>query len=94
MSPARHSYSVGVLVPAPTDTGDMKPKTRFVRNDGIKIGYQVFGDGPVDLLFVHGVVSHIDLMWGDPAYAPFMNRLGSFARVITFDRRGVGFRNG
>jgi pimeloyl-ACP methyl ester carboxylesterase len=68
----------------------MKPKTRFVRVDGIKTGYQVFGDGPVDLLYVHGVVSHIDLMWGDPAYARFMNRLGSFARVITFDRRGVG----
>jgi pimeloyl-ACP methyl ester carboxylesterase len=68
----------------------VNPKTKYVAVDGIKIGYQVFGRGPVDLLYGHGVVSHLELMWGDPAYARFMNRIGSFARVITFDRRGMG----
>ena len=56
----------------------------------MRLAYQVFGDGPADLVFVPGFASHIDLQWADPAYARFLDRLGSFARVIVYDKRGVG----
>ena len=65
-------------------------KTKFLRGDGARIAYQVFGDGPVDVLFVQGFVSHADLQWGDPLFARFLRRLGTFARVVLYDRRGVG----
>ena len=48
------------------------------------------GDGPVDILFVLGWVTHIELMWTDPRFARFFTRLASFARVMVFDKRGVG----
>lgn len=68
----------------------MAPQTRFVRSGGVNLAYQVFGSGPMDLIFVPGIVSHVDLMWDDPAYARFMRRLGETCRVITYDRRGIG----
>src|SRR3954451_16323340 len=64
--------------------------TRYVRCDGARIAYQVFGSGPVDLVFVPGFVSHVELQWGDPLYARFLRRLGTLARVITYDKRGIG----
>lgn len=68
----------------------MAPRTRYVQTGGARIAYQVFGEGPVDLVFVPGIVSHVELMWDDPAYSRFMRRLGDFCRVITYDRRGIG----
>jgi pimeloyl-ACP methyl ester carboxylesterase len=65
-------------------------KTQFVRSDGARIAYQVFGDGPIDLLFVQGFISHADLQWGDPLFARFLRRMGSFSRVVLYDRRGIG----
>src|SRR4051794_41695742 len=64
--------------------------TRYVRCDGARIAYQVFGSGPADLVFVPGFVSHVELQWGDPLYARFLRRLGTLARVITYDKRGIG----
>ena len=66
------------------------PATRYVQNGDVSIAYQVFGDGPVDLLFIGGGISHIDLQWTNPAWAGFLNRLGSFSRMIMFDWRGTG----
>lgn len=68
----------------------MGVKTRYVRCDGARIAYQVFGAGPVDLVFVPGFVSHVELQWADPLYARFLRRLGSLARVVIYDKRGVG----
>lgn len=68
----------------------MAPRTRYLHSGDVRIAYQVFGDGPVDLVFVPGLVSHVELMWDDPAYARFMRRLGQSCRVITYDRRGMG----
>jgi pimeloyl-ACP methyl ester carboxylesterase len=48
------------------------------------------GDGPVDILFVLGWVTHIERMWTEPRFARFFTRLSSFARVMVFDKRGVG----
>jgi pimeloyl-ACP methyl ester carboxylesterase/DNA-binding CsgD family transcriptional regulator len=62
----------------------------YVTSDGVAIAYQVLGKGPVDLLFMTGFVSHLELSWEEPGYCEFFEELGRYARVILFDRRGVG----
>jgi class 3 adenylate cyclase len=67
------------------------PLTRYAKaNDGVHIAYQVFGEGPIDLVLIPGFISHLDLVWEDPALASALRRLGSFARVVAFDKRGTG----
>jgi len=67
------------------------PETRYVTAaDGTRIAYQIHGKGRRDLLFLPGHVSHLDLHWQDPNFAEIMSVLGTFARVIAVDRRGVG----
>src|SRR5680860_1346474 len=68
----------------------MRPETRYAKSGDVHIAYQVFGDGAIDVVLVHGLLSHLDLWWDWPLFARFAERLGSFARVITFDKRGVG----
>ncbi len=65
-------------------------RTRYAKSGDLNIAYQVYGDGPRDLVYVPGWVSNIELMWDDPVLASVLRRLGSFARVITFDKRGTG----
>jgi len=67
------------------------PETRYAKTiDGVHIAYQVVGDGPVDILFVLGWVTHVEKMWTEPKFARFFTRLSTFARVMVFDKRGVG----
>jgi class 3 adenylate cyclase len=67
------------------------PETRYaITADGVHIAYQVFGDGPVDILFVLGWVTHVEKMWTEARFARFYTRLASFGRVMLFDKRGVG----
>ena len=67
------------------------PETRYAKTvDGVHIAYQVSGDGPVDLVYVSGWISNVDLNWTSPDYARFLRRLASFSRLIIFDKRGVG----
>jgi pimeloyl-ACP methyl ester carboxylesterase len=67
------------------------PETRYAKTaDGVHIAYQVAGDGPVDMVFVMGWVTNIEVMWEEPAFARFLGRLASFSRLILFDKRGVG----
>lgn len=69
----------------------MIPETRFAAtSDGQSIAYQVFGDGSVDLLLIPAWVSHLEVAWENPLFERFMDQLASFARVITFDKRGTG----
>ena len=68
----------------------MIPQTRFARSGKVNIAYQVIGDGPLDLVYVPGWVSHLELRWEDPDHARFLQRLASFSRLITFDKRGTG----
>jgi len=63
--------------------------TRYARSGDVSIAYQAVGDGP-PMLFVPGWVSHIEYMWEDPAFGPFLRRLASFSRLILLDRRGTG----
>jgi class 3 adenylate cyclase/pimeloyl-ACP methyl ester carboxylesterase len=66
------------------------PETRYARSGEVNIAYQVVGDGPFDLVFVPGSVSHVELVWEIPAWAAFLRRLASFSRLIVFDKRGTG----
>ncbi|MCX6371869.1 MAG: adenylate/guanylate cyclase domain-containing protein [Actinobacteria bacterium] len=67
------------------------PQTCWARTvDGAYLAYQVFGEGPTDLLYVPGWHSHLDVYWEQPLYASFMRRLARSFRVITFDKRGTG----
>src|SRR5262245_37192502 len=66
------------------------PQTRFAEVDGLNIAYQVSGGGSIDLVLVHGLHSHIEGFYDHPGYGEWIERLGSFARVITFDKRGTG----
>ncbi len=68
----------------------MQPKTRYARSGELNIAYQVVGDGPIDLVFTFGWASHLDFQWTDPTLTRFLRRLAQFARVIVFDKRGVG----
>jgi class 3 adenylate cyclase len=68
----------------------MTAPIRYARSGDVNIAYQVTGDGPFDLVLVHGFFSHLELDWELPALAHFHERLGSFARLIRFDKRGTG----
>jgi class 3 adenylate cyclase len=68
----------------------MHPETRYVKSGDVHIAYQVIGSGPIDLVFVPGFVSHLELLWEDPDQARFYKRLSSFCRLILFDKRGTG----
>ena len=66
------------------------PETRYARAGGVSIAYQVWGSGPVKVLFVPGGISAIDLWWEWPTSHHFFERLGSFATIAWFDKRGTG----
>jgi pimeloyl-ACP methyl ester carboxylesterase len=65
------------------------PQTRYVEVGGAEVAYQNGGQGPPDVIEVHGF-SHLDLRWEDPAVTPYLEWLASFCRLIMFDRRGTG----
>ena len=68
----------------------MQARTRYTRSGNVHIAYQVVGDGPFDLVYVPGWVSHVELAWEEPMLAAFLERLASFSRLIVFDKRGTG----
>lgn len=63
---------------------------RYARSGDVSIAYQVTGGGPFDLVLVSGWISHLEADWQHPSHARFLDRLGSFARLIRFDKRGTG----
>ena len=67
-----------------------RPKTQYARSGNVSIAYQVVGDGPIDVLYVPGYISHVELVWEVPPAVHIIERLASFARVIMFDKRGNG----
>jgi class 3 adenylate cyclase len=68
----------------------MLPETRYAKSGDVNIAYQVVGDGPFDLMYVPGFVSHLECGWELPSYTRFFQRLASFSRLIIFDKRGTG----
>ncbi len=63
---------------------------RYARNGDVSIAYTCFGDGPIDLIFVSGFVSHLEVSFELSHARRFLKRLASFSRVICFDKRGMG----
>jgi pimeloyl-ACP methyl ester carboxylesterase len=68
----------------------MLPTTRYAKSGDVHIAYQVFGSGPLDLVYVPGFVSHLENIWDQPDLARWLLSLARFARVIMFDKRGTG----
>lgn len=66
------------------------PETKYARSGDFHIAYQTIGEGPPDLIFVHGWISHIEHMWEEPGLARFLRRLASFSRLVLLDKRGTG----
>ena len=66
------------------------PETRYAQSGEVSIAYQVIGDGPIDMIVVPGLFSHIEFMHELSGYTAFLRRLSAFARVVTFDKRGQG----
>ncbi len=63
---------------------------RYAKSGDVNIAYQVTGDGPFDLVLVHGFFSHLEVDWDHPSSRHIIERLSSFARLIRFDKRGTG----
>lgn len=68
----------------------MTSSIAYARSGDVNVAYQVSGDGPFDLVLVHGFFSHLEIDWELPAARRVNERLGSFARLIRFDKRGTG----
>ena len=68
----------------------MQPDTRYAKSGDVHIAYQVFGEGPINLVLAPFFVSNVEHFWDEPDIARWLLRLGSFARVVMFDKRGTG----
>ncbi len=68
----------------------MQGETRYAKSGDLNIAYQVLGDGPIDLVFAPGYMSHLEQNQTWPSYRAFLERMASFSRLIVFDRRGTG----
>ncbi len=66
------------------------PATQYASSGEANIAYQVVGEGPIDLLFLLGLVSQVEHLWEAPPLHRFFERLSEFSRLILFDRRGAG----
>ncbi|HJP65953.1 MAG TPA: adenylate/guanylate cyclase domain-containing protein [Actinomycetota bacterium] len=67
-----------------------RPETEYTKTEGGYVAYQVFGSGPLDIVFITSWATNIDAMWEEQSLARYMERLASFGRVVTFDKRGSG----
>ena len=67
-----------------------RPRTRYAWNGDSSLAYQIVGDGPVDLVYLQGFLSNVELNWDHPACARFFRELSRFSRLIVTDRRGLG----
>lgn len=66
------------------------PETRYAKSGDVRIAYQVIGHGPIDLVFVPGYLSNLEVHWEDPGFSHLLNRLAAFTRLILLDKRGTG----
>jgi pimeloyl-ACP methyl ester carboxylesterase len=66
------------------------PEVRYARSGDVSIAYSVVGDGPFDLVWTPGALSHLDFVWEDEDRSGFFHALASFSRLIVFDKRGTG----
>jgi len=76
--------------PAARAGGAAIPATRYAKAGDVTVAYQVCGDGPIDVVYVPGWVTHLEYGWEQPRLAHMLRRLASFSRLILFDKRGTG----
>jgi class 3 adenylate cyclase/alpha-beta hydrolase superfamily lysophospholipase len=75
----------------PLTRGGMQiPETRYAKAGGTSIAYQVYGSGDRRIVGVPGVISNVELSWEYPPIHHYFERLGSFATIAQFDKRGTG----
>ena len=67
-----------------------RPEVRYAKSGDVHIAYQVYGGGPINLVYAPGSITHLDYRWEQPGSRRFFEALGSFARVAIFDKRGTG----
>ena len=63
---------------------------RYATSGDLRIAYQTFGDGPIEVVIVPGFISNLDMIWQSPAFAPILERFAAVARCLVFDKRGTG----
>jgi class 3 adenylate cyclase len=66
------------------------PPIRYAANGDIHLAYRTVGEGPIDLMVVGGAITNLDVLWEIAEYREYVERFASFARVIEFDKRGMG----
>jgi class 3 adenylate cyclase/pimeloyl-ACP methyl ester carboxylesterase len=67
-----------------------RPDTQFAWNGDVALAFQVIGDGSAGILYLPGILTNVDVMWENPNYARFLQRLATFSRLVVMDRRGYG----
>jgi pimeloyl-ACP methyl ester carboxylesterase len=68
----------------------MQPETRYAKSGDVHIAYQVFGEGSLNLVFIPPFFSNVEVWWDQPDYTRALTRLGNYAKVLIFDKRGTG----
>ena len=66
------------------------PRTYYAKSGDVHVAYQAFGDGDIDLVLVPGWTSHLDVWWDSQVSSSWLQRMGEYARVLVFDKRGTG----
>ena len=90
LSPSSETGAATFGPDQPTQVAGQHGDVAYARSGDIRIAYQIVGDGPVDLLLVHGWVCTFQPGWENPKLAGFYRRLASMGRLILFDKRGTG----
>ena len=63
---------------------------RIARSGDVDVAYRVVGDGPIDLVYAQGQLTHLEICWELPQFRRYCERLAEFTRLILFDKRGMG----
>jgi pimeloyl-ACP methyl ester carboxylesterase/DNA-binding winged helix-turn-helix (wHTH) protein len=85
----KRGYRLGVAVEA-GPVAARTPDVHYAVSGDVRIAWQTVGEGPEDLIYVPGWVSHLEYNWESPLVARFLNGLAADSRLILFDKRGTG----
>jgi pimeloyl-ACP methyl ester carboxylesterase len=68
----------------------VRTPVQYTRSGDVHVAYQVVGEGPIDLVMAMGAFTNLEVLWDNPDYRRLCEELGSFARLLLFDKRGMG----
>ena len=66
------------------------PKIKYAYSDELTIAYQVWGTSEDTLVYVPGIVSHLEVTLEFEGYKHWLEKLSKNFKVIIFDKRGQG----